>query len=94
MKIEFFTFLFGIDYYFCNIDLKVDTIFVDVMDLRDQNCKDNSPCCISISASSCREPIIAELCKRSCGYCNGLQPPGFPSYPLPMPVPKPGLHFT
>jgi len=58
-------------------------------DLRDLHCKDYSHRCISISASSCRVPIEANLCKRSCGLCNGVQPPGFPTYPISTPVPIP-----
>ena len=68
--------------------MKVNSKFVDVMDPRDLHCKDYSPHCKSVSASSCRMPIQADVCKRSCGLCNGKQLPGFPK-PLPLPLPSP-----
>ena len=76
------------------IDLKVNSKFANVIGLKDLHCKDYSHRCTSISASSCRVPIEANLCKRSCGLCNGVQPPGFPTYPISTPVPIPGLQFT
>ena len=65
--------------------MKVNSKFVDMMNLEDLHCKDYSHHCMSISARGCRMPIQADVCKRSCGLCNGEQLHGFPTYPLHLP---------
>ena len=60
--------------------------------LQKSPCKDDSHLCMTIS--SCMMPILADVCKRTCGLCNDNQlplPPQQPSLPRPpqLPLPKP-----
>ena len=48
-------------------------------------CKDDSHHCMTISVKSCMMPILAKVCKRSCGLCNNNQLPGFPPLPTQLP---------
>jgi len=52
------------------------------LDLMDMHCKDKSGRCMTISVNSCRMPILAEVCKRSCGLCNGGQLQVLPPFPF------------
>ena len=45
---------------------------------RDVFCKDYSHRCVTISVNNCTMPILADVCKRTCGLCNINQYPGFP----------------
>ena len=63
--------------------------------LRNRPCKDDSHLCMTILAIQCRTmPILADVCKRTCGLCNNNQlplPPQQPPLPRPpqLPVPRP-----
>ena len=48
----------------------------------DMHCKDKSGRCMTISVNSCKMPILAEVCKRSCGLCNGGQLQVLPPFPF------------
>ena len=62
------------------------------MPSRDVFCRDDSHLCMKISPNNtsqdlsdgynCLMPIIAKLCKISCGLCNNNQLPGLPQSPL------------
>ena len=52
--------------------------------LQKRPCKDDSHLCMTIS--SCMMPILADVCKRTCGLCNDNQLPK-PSQQLPLPRP-------
>ena len=52
---------------------------------RDVFCKDYSHRCVTISVNNCTMPILADVCKRSCGLCNNNQLPGFPPLPTQLP---------
>ena len=52
--------------------------------LQDRPCKDDSHLCMTIS--SCIMPILADVCKRTCGLCNDDELPK-PSQQLPLPRP-------
>ena len=63
--------------------------------LGNRPCKDDSHLCMTILAIQCRTmPILAEVCRSTCGQCNVNPlplPPQQPPLPRPpqLPLPKP-----